>query len=51
MCIRDRPYPRRADAQAALDKLEADRSTLRTGMDTAQRKLKQAEQTLSLIHI
>ena len=39
------PYSRRADAQAALDKLEADRSTLRTGMDTAQRKLKQAEQT------
>ena len=39
------PYPRRADAQAALDKLEADRRTLRTGMDTAQRKLKQAEQT------
>ena len=38
------PYPRRADAQAALDKLEADRRTLRTGMDTAQRRLKQAEQ-------
>ena len=41
------PYPRRADAQAALDKLEADRRTLRTGMDTAQRKLKQAEQTVA----
>ena len=41
------PYPRRADAQAALDKLEADRSTLRTGMDTAQRRLKQAEQTVA----
>ena len=41
------PYSRRADAQAALDKLEADRSTLRTGMDTAQRKLKQAEQTVA----
>ena len=41
------PYPRRADAQAALDKLEADRSALRTGMDTAQRKLKQAEQTIA----
>ena len=41
------PYPRRADAQAALDKLEADRSALRTGMDTAQRKLKQAEQTVA----
>ena len=41
------PYPRRADAQAVLDKLEADRSTLRTGMDTAQRKLKQAEQTVA----
>ena len=38
---------RRADAQAALDKLEADRRTLRTGMDTAQRKLKQAEQTVA----
>ena len=41
------PYPRRADAQAALDKLEADRRTLRTGMDTAQRKLKQAEQSVA----
>ena len=41
------PYPRRADAQAALDKLEADRRALRTGMDTAQRKLKQAEQTVA----
>ena len=41
------PYPRRTDAQAALDKLEADRSTLRTGMDTAQRKLKQAEQAVA----
>ena len=41
------PYPRRSDAQAALDKLEADRSTLRTGMDTAQRKLKQAEQAVA----
>ena len=41
------PYPRRADAQAALDKLEADRSALRTGMDTAQRRLKQAEQNVA----
>jgi len=41
------PYPRRADAQAALNKLEADRSALRTGMDTAQRKLKQAEQSVA----
>ena len=41
------PYPRRTDAQAALDKLEADRSALRTGMDTAQRKLKQAEQSVA----
>ena len=41
------PCPRRADAQAALDKLEADRSALRTGMDTAQRKLKQAEQAVA----
>ena len=41
------PYPRRADAQAALDKLEADRRALRTGMETAQRKLKQAEQTVA----
>ena len=41
------PYPRRADAQAALDKLEADRSALRTGRDTAQRRLKQAEQTVA----
>lgn len=41
------PYPQRADAQAALDKLEADRRTLRTGMETAQRKLKQAEQSVA----
>ena len=41
------PYPQRADAQAALDKLEADRRTLRTGMDTAQRRLKQAEQSVA----
>ena len=41
------PYPRRADAQAALDKLVADRSALRTGMETAQRRLKQAEQAAS----
>ena len=41
------PYPRRADAQAALDKLEADRSALRTSMDTAQRRLKQAEQSVA----
>lgn len=39
------PYPQRRDAQAALDKLEADRRTLRTGMEQAQRQLKQAEQT------
>ena len=41
------PYPRRKDAQAALDKLETDRSALRTGMDTAQRRLKQAEQAVA----
>ena len=41
------PYPRRAEAQAALDKLVAERSTLRTGMDTAQRRLKQAEQSVA----
>ena len=41
------PYPQRADAQAALDKLEADRRTLRTGMDTTQRRLKQAEQSVA----
>ena len=39
------PYPRRTEAQAARDKLEAARSALRTGMDNAQRQLKQAEQT------
>ena len=43
------PYPRRADAQAALDKLEADRRALRTGMDTAQRRLKQAEQSVAAV--
>lgn len=41
------PYPQRADAQAALDKLEADRRALRTGMETAQRKLKHAEQSVA----
>ena len=41
------PYPRRADAQAALDKREADRRAQRTGMDTAQRRLKQAEQSVA----
>ena len=41
------PYPQRKDAQAALDKLEADRRTLRTGMETAQRRLKQAEQSVA----
>ena len=41
------PYPQRADAQAALDKLEADRRALRTGMETAQRQLKQAEQSVA----
>ena len=41
------PYPQRKDAQAALDKLEADRSALRTGMETAQRRLKQAEQAVA----
>lgn len=41
------PYPQRKDAQAALDKLEADRCTLRTGWETAQRRLKQAEQTVA----
>jgi len=41
------PYLQRADAQAALDKLAADRSALRTGMDTAQRRLKQAEQAVA----
>ena len=40
-------YERILDAQAALDKLEADRRALRTGMDTAQRKLKQAEQAVA----
>ena len=39
------PYPERREAQAALDKLEADRTALRTGMEQAQRQLKQAEQT------
>ena len=41
------PYPQRTDAQAALDKLEADRSALRIGLDTAQRRLKQAEQSVA----
>ncbi len=38
------PYPQRAQAQAALDALEAQRHTLRTGMEQAERSLKQAEQ-------
>jgi len=39
------PYPQRTQAQAALDALEAQRRTLRTGMEQAERALKQAEQT------
>ena len=39
------PYPQRADAQAALDALEAQRRTLRTGMEQAEAALKRAEQT------
>ena len=39
------PYPQRAEAQAALDALTARRGTLRTGMEQAERALKQAEQT------
>ena len=38
------PYPQRAEAQAALDALEAKRRTLRTGMERADAALKQAEQ-------
>ena len=38
------PYPQRAEAQAALDTLEASRTALRTGMERAQHSLKQAEQ-------
>ena len=37
-------YPQRAEAQAALDALEASRTALRTGMEQAQHSLKQAEQ-------
>ena len=38
------PYPQRAEAQAALDALEARRTALRTGMEQAQAALKRAEQ-------
>ena len=38
------PYPQRAQAQAALDALEAQRRTLRTSMERAEASLKQAEQ-------
>jgi len=38
------PYPQRAEAQAALDALEARRTVLRTGMEQAQAALKRAEQ-------
>ncbi len=38
------PYPQRAEAQAALDVLEARRSALRTGMEQAEAALKRAEQ-------
>ena len=38
------PYPQRAQAQAALDKLEADRTALRTGMDQADAALRMAQQ-------
>ncbi len=40
------PYPGAGAQAAPADKLEADRRTLRTGMEQAQRKLKQAEQTV-----
>ena len=38
------PYPQRAQAQAALDKLEADRTALRTGMEQAEAALHTAQQ-------
>ena len=38
------PYPQRAEAQTALNALEASRTALRTGMEQAQHSLKQAEQ-------
>ena len=38
------PYPQRAEAQTALNALEASRTALRTGMERAQHSLKQAEQ-------
>ena len=41
------PYPQRAEAQAALDALEARRTVLRTGMEQAQAALKRAEQAQS----
>ena len=38
------PYPQRAEAQAALDALEARRTALRTGKEQADAALKRAEQ-------
>ena len=39
------PCPQRADAQAALDALEAKRRTFRTGMEQAEATLRRAQQT------
>ena len=39
------PCPQRADAQAALDALEAKRRTFRTGMEQAEAALRRAQQT------
>jgi len=38
------PYPQRAQAQAALDLLEADRTALRAGMEQAEAALRTAQQ-------
>ena len=38
------PYPQRAQAQAALDQLEASRTALRTGMEQAEQALQNAQQ-------
>ena len=44
------PYPRKEQAQQALDQLEHHRSTLRTAMDSARARLQQAQETYAAAH-
>ena len=44
------PYPRKEQAQQALDQLEHRRRTLRTAMDSARARLQQAQETYAAAH-